>query len=128
VKFIFALVTAIALFTTPSLASAQAREQAVTPCLLTTTAATICKGSGQGVNTPGVLLGFVNNSATAQTATVTCYANASGAASGQVMATVPALSVNAVIVYPGGGRVFQQGLVCQASAAPTGAGIEVYVY
>lgn len=100
-----------------------------TVCSITTTAATTCTVPGASASTPqqaSVIIGFVNNSTTAQTATVTCYDN-SISASGAVAASIGPLGVSQVITWPPPGRPLFFGLTCQASATPVGAGIEVYI-
>lgn len=115
-------------------ASAQSDRQPLTPCLINTAAVVICSNTqaGNGTAGAGVILGAVNNSLVAQTATVSCFSNASGAASGPIVASIPPLGAGVAFTFPAGGRAYQLGLVCLASAAPTAAapgnGIEIYVY
>jgi hypothetical protein len=97
----------------------KADPPALTPCLLATSSVTVCKYG------PGVFYGVVNNALSAQTATVSCYDNAS-AASGSTVAAVGALGVTQVIQWPAGGKKFTNGLTCQASATPTTPGVEIY--
>lgn len=114
--------------------SAQAVLQGVQPCLINTAATFVCSNGPAGNGTPsaGILLGYVNNSTSAQSVTVNCYANASGVASGPIVATIPPLAAGAGFLYPGGGRSYPLGLTCVASGAPTAAaagnGIEIYTY
>lgn len=110
---------AIALAFLPDVAYAQA--PAITPCTVASASATVC------FRGPGVFFGFVNNSITAQTATMICYDNVS-AASGTVIASTAALAASATSQASPGGKVFVNGLTCLASGATTGAGIDVYVY
>lgn len=101
-------------------------------CLLTTTAATPCLIPGQAFvgtlsvpNTANFLIGMFSNSATAQTASVTCY-DSVATATGTPYYFGP-LGLSQQFSAPLPGRPFFSGIVCQASAAPTGNGIEVYV-
>ena len=93
-------------------------------CALTTAAATPCLVPANGGPT-SVLAGVANNSLTAQTVTVTCYDNAT-TASGPVAASIAALGATQIISWPLPGRPLVNGLTCQASGVPNGAGIEVY--
>jgi hypothetical protein len=88
---------------------------------LTTAVATPCPG----VNGPAVyLIGVVNNSLSAQTATILVYDNAS-AASGAVAASIGPLGISQVITFPGPGIPLANGATAIASAAPNGAGVQV---
>lgn len=87
-------------------------------CLLTDSTAVTCKGSA------GQIVGVVNNSLSSQTATVTCYDNAS-AASGTVAWNVGPLGVSQQIIFPAPGRPTSNGITCKATATPTGGNIEV---
>ena len=123
--FSIALAATVAIslcFTRPAYADL---SQPVAPCQLTNTAPTVCPTAR---STSGVLFGVVNNSLTAQIATVTCYSNANGQASGPVIASIGALGIGQVVSWPPGGRAYPLQLVCQASAAITGTAIEIYVY
>ena len=93
-------------------------------CTLTTAAATPCLVPANGGPT-SVLAGVANNSLTAQTATVTCYDNPT-AANGPVAASIAALGATQIISWPLPGRPLVNGLTCQASGVPSGAGIEIY--
>ena len=101
-------------------------------CLLTTANPTPCLIPGQAFNGPNpvpntanFLVGVFSNSATAQTATVTCY-DSLATATGTPFFIGP-LGISQVINFATPGRPFFIGIVCQASVAPTGNGIEVYV-
>ena len=74
-------------------------------------------------------VGVMNASATAQTATLTCFDSPTpGSLSGLPLPTIAALGASQVITLLGPGRPVTNGnLVCQASAPPIGNGIEVYV-
>lgn len=90
-------------------------------CAITTNAATVCK------TTFGVYGGISNNANVAQTATITCYDNAS-AASGTAIDTEAALGASQVVMRPAPGIKFANGITCLASATPTGNGFVVYFY
>ena len=88
---------------------------------VTTAAATPCPGT----NGPAVyLIGVVNNSLQAQTATLLVYDNAS-AASGNVIASIGPLGISQVITFPGPGIPLANGATAIASAAPNGSGISI---
>ncbi len=93
-------------------------------CKVTTTTATICTGLN-GIPAQ-FILGFVNNSASSQSATLTCYDNAT-AASGYIVETVAPLGATQVINMVLPGLPLTNGLTCQASAAITGDSIEVLI-
>jgi len=103
-------------------------------CKITTTAATPCFVPGQNgsnggasnfpTNAPSVLVGYHNNSATAQTANVTCYDSLS--ASGYQVAVVAAPAAGAIGAFPLPGLPLSIGLTCIASAAITGDSVEVF--
>jgi hypothetical protein len=103
-------------------------------CKITTTAATPCLVPGQGgtngggspfpsVN-PTFFIAFNNNSATAQTANVTCWDSLT--ASGYQVAVSAPLAAGAKADFPLPGIPLQIGLTCQASAAITGDSVEVF--
>ena len=115
----------VALFVSSIVAPASADHlPSIMPCTLTSGNATICASITNGV--PGVLFGIVNNSVNAQLVSVTCYDNGT-AANGPVVASIAPLGPSQFITWPAGGRLFVNGLTCQASGAPTGAGIEIYM-
>ena len=75
---------------------------------------------------PGAFVGVVNNSTSAQTATVLLYDSASTTNLGAPIASVATLGATQVITWPPGGRPFFNGLVAQASSTPLATGIEIY--
>jgi hypothetical protein len=103
-------------------------------CKITTTTATTCVVPGQNgsnggasnfpTNNAAVLVGYANNSATAQTATVTCYDSLT--ASGYQVTVIPALAVGQIGAFPLPGVPLSVGLTCIASAAITGDSVEVF--
>lgn len=70
------------------------------------------------------LVGIQAVSATSQTATLTCYDNAS-AASGQVVAIEVAMSAGQQVTFPYPGIPLNNGLTCISSAIPTGSGFQI---
>lgn len=106
-----------------SIAAGGTTAAALATCLITTAIATVCKSAVGGNATQ--LVGFYNNAPTAQTATITCFDNATIASGSPFF--VGALGISQVITMPSPGRTQANGVVCLASAAPTGNGIEVYV-
>lgn len=90
-------------------------------CTLTSNAATICLSKG------GTLVGVYNNSATAQTASLSCYDGL--AATGTPIVTLgPMGAALPPVVWPNSGKGFFTALTCKLSAAPTGNGVDVYIH
>lgn len=97
-------------------------------CTLTTTAATSCS------NGAGFVVGAANNNTVAQTALVSCWGNDTTltVGAGKLVFSTGALGVpgaaGAGFFLLPGPKPFGANLVCQASALPTGGGIDIYGY
>lgn len=114
---LLAIVVGLSLLVIPRFAFAD--PPSVTPCLSTSATPVVCKPGA------GTFFGVVNNSQTAQTGTLTYYDNVS-ACSGTIVASVGALGISQVIMWPAGGKRFVNGLTVCASTTLLTPGVEGY--
>ena len=139
IRHFITLALTLAAIVVPSVARAQVFSnspfaQQQTPyivCPITSTAPTPCFGLQGPVRQ---LVGFVNNSSTAQNGVVvTCYdyiltpqSLLTAIQAAPVAATVAPLGATQIITWPAPGRPVINSLTCIASSAPNGVQIELY--
>ena len=113
---LMAIVFSLALLGMPRIAFADV--PAIVPCLINSTAVTVCNHG------PGTYYGVDNNLLTAQTATVTIYDNAS-ACSGTILDSIGPLGITQQITKPAP-KKYTNGVTACASTTVQTPGIEVY--